>query len=87
MVVSLVRPEMKSVSPDGEERILCKTRRILGRWRYWRFAHHQESDSQFVDIWVCHDAEEEDIVESSLGEIVLDRWSMAPQMRFWASSL
>lgn len=34
------------------------------------FDHRQGADSQCVDIWVCHDAEEEDIVESSLGEIV-----------------
>lgn len=34
------------------------------------FDYHQVFGSQFVDIWVCHDAEEEDIVESSLGEIV-----------------
>lgn len=31
----LVRPEMKSVLPDGEEeRILCKTLKTRGRWPY-----------------------------------------------------
>ncbi|NBJ33154.1 restriction endonuclease [Serratia fonticola] len=34
------------------------------------FDYHSGLDSLSVDIWVCRDIEEEDIVESSLGEIV-----------------
>lgn len=34
------------------------------------FDYHPGMDSKFVDIWVCHNVEDEDIVESSLGEII-----------------
>lgn len=34
------------------------------------FDYHPGMDSNFVDIWVCHNVEDEDIVESSLGEII-----------------
>ena len=42
------------------------------------FEHEPKCDSKGVDIWVCNGPEEEDIVESALGEIIPGTWLFGP---------
>ncbi|MBA8031836.1 hypothetical protein HV096_06855 [Citrobacter freundii] len=42
------------------------------------FEHKPNCDSRGVDIWVCNGPDEEDIVESVLGEIIPGTWLFGP---------
>ncbi|QLO12134.1 restriction endonuclease [Citrobacter freundii] len=42
------------------------------------FEHKPNCDSRGVDIWVCNGPDEEDIVESVLGEIIPGTWFFGP---------
>ncbi len=51
-------------SPTGSEN--------TGALSVLAFEHEPRRDSKSVDVWVCVSPEEEDVLESAIGEIILE---------------